>query len=122
MFDWLKRLNTRRRDAADLAEFGGREFADMGVSRAQAFTLAGMPGEVIDRVQAMGNVFGLDAAELTRARAEWVEMIETCAQCSNIPQCRRFLRQDGHPGPQGAGFCPNRAVFAEQAEARPVAA
>jgi len=115
MFDWLRRLARQSHDIREIAALDARAFADMGVSRDQALNLANMPEAVIERVQAMGHVFGHEAAELADNRAEWVQMVETCAQCRNIPQCQRFLRQDGHPGPNGAGFCPNRTVFAEHA-------
>lgn len=119
MLDWLRRLARQRRETREIAALEPRVFADMGVSRDQALNLVQMPEAVTDRVQAMGHVFGHAPAELTRKRAEWVQMVEACAQCHNIPQCQRFLRQDGHPGPNGAGFCPNREVFAGLA-ARPV--
>lgn len=115
MLDWLRRLTKQSREMREIAALDSRDFADMGVSRDQALNLAQMPEAVIDRVQAMGHVFGHEAAELARDRAEWLQMVETCAQCHNIPQCQRFLRQDGHPAPNGAGFCPNRALFNERA-------
>lgn len=111
MLGWLRRLNEQSRNIKEIAALDDRAFADMGVSRDQALNLAAMPDDVADRVQAMGHVFGQGAAELTRNRAEWVQMVETCAHCNNIPQCQRFLRQNGHPAPYGAGFCPNRALF-----------
>ena len=119
MLDWLRRLARQRRETREIAALEPRVFADMGVSRDQALNLVQMPEAVTDRVQAMGHVYGLEAAALEGDRAEWVQMVETCAQCRNIPQCHRFLRQDGHPAPNGAGFCPNREVFAGLA-ARPV--
>ncbi len=114
MLDWLRRLTEQSRNLRELATLDERAFADMGVSREQALNLAAMPEVVIDRVQAMGQVFGHEATALAHDRAEWVQMIETCAQCRNVPQCQRFLRQDGHPSPAGAGFCPNRELFAER--------
>lgn len=113
MFDWLRRLTGQNRDVIELAALDARDFADMGVSRDQALNLAAMPQAVVDRVQAMGHVFGLAPAALAQSRADWVQMVETCAQCNNVAQCTRFLRQDGHPDAPGAGFCPDRALFAE---------
>lgn len=115
MLEWLWRLTKHYREMTEVAALDGRALSDMGVSRDQALTLAAMPRAVIDRVQTMGHVFGHNAADLTRDRAEWVQLVETCAQCRNVPQCRGFLRQDGHPSPNGAGFCPNRELFAGKA-------
>lgn len=114
MFDWLRRLTTQSRDRTEIGALDARAFADMGVSREQALNLARMPKAVVDRVQAMGQVFGLGAAAMARDRAEWLQMVETCAQCRNKAQCRRFLRQNARRR-EGAGFCPNRALFAGQA-------
>lgn len=115
MFDWMRRLAKRKSDLATVAAFGKRDLSDLGVSRDQAQTLAAMPAVVPERVRAMGAVFGLSSDDLARDRVEWVQMIETCAQCPSIPQCRQFMRQDGHPSPAGAGFCPNHALFEQHA-------
>ncbi|MCC5969429.1 MAG: hypothetical protein JJU15_05730 [Pararhodobacter sp.] len=115
MFEWIRQLAKRDSDTAAVAALGARDLADMGVSRDQALTLAAMPVAVSERVRAMGRVFGVSADELARDRRDWVQMVETCAQCRSTSQCRSFMLQDGHPGPNGAGFCPNRETFAHHA-------
>lgn len=111
MFAWFQRLTRRGADIAAVAALDERDFQDMGVSRDQALTLAAMPAAIPERALAMGNVFGLTPDAVMHDRAEWLQIVETCAQCPNTTQCRGFLRQAGHPSPSGVGFCPNRAQF-----------
>jgi len=115
MFDWIRRLARQQQDMASVAALCARDLSDMGVSRDQALALAAMPRTVPERVRAMGRIFGLSPGELERDRTDWVQMVETCVRCPSTHQCRSFMRQDGHPGPNGAGFCPNRETFEHRA-------
>ncbi|KPQ07748.1 MAG: hypothetical protein HLUCCA12_04930 [Rhodobacteraceae bacterium HLUCCA12] len=117
MFEWIRRLARQDHDLATISALGERDLSDMGVSREQALNLAAMPRAIPARVQAMGRVFDLDADALQRDRAQWVNMVETCAECPHTLECRSFLSLGDFARPGAAGFCPNSAAFRGQTAA-----
>ena len=111
MRNHIRRLLQRYRDLAAIAELSERDLADLGVSREQAMHLAALPKDVESRVTAMARIFGVPQEELQRDRAEWLELLEICDTCKELPACRRLLMLGDFASPEDAGFCPNRASF-----------
>lgn len=113
---FLQQLLKRYRDLSVIAELSERELADIGVSREQALHLAAMPRDVPGRITAMARIFGIAEEALQRDRAAWMEMLEVCDGCRELPACRRLLMLGDFATPEEAGFCPNRACFDRQAQ------
>ncbi len=112
MFERLKRLWARSGEADALAALSDRDLADLGLGRDQALNLMRLPDDVPGRVAAMGAIFGLSEAELTRDRGQWEDLLHTCAACRATGPCRRFLDRGAAADPAEADFCPNAAAFA----------
>ena len=113
MLERLRRLFETRRDLAEVAMLSDRELTDLGVSRDQAMQLAALPDDVPGRVAAMGRIFGLSEAELTRDRAQWTGLLTVCQSCRELRACRKLLDRADSASPADAGFCPNWTEFAE---------
>lgn len=113
MIEKLQRLFRQYRDLSEVATLSERDLADLGVSRDQAMQLAALPDDVPGRVTAMGRIFGLSEAELTRDRAVWTELLAVCQSCRELKSCRRLLDRADAAAPADAGFCPNWTQFAE---------
>lgn len=118
MLERLRRLFTQYRDLSEVAALSERELIDLGVTRDQALQLAALPDDVPGRVAAMGRIFGLSEADLSRDRAVWSEMLTVCQSCRELPRCRKLLDQGQIAAPADAGFCPNWSQFAEVERAR----
>ena len=115
MFETIRRLWSRATDEDAIMALSDRELADLGLSRDQALNLVRLPDDVPGRVAAMGAIFGLSEADLTRDRAQWAELLQTCAACRETGACRRFLDLGAAADPAEAAFCPNAAAFAFEA-------
>ena len=113
MLELLQRLVSRHRDLSEVAQLNARELADLGVTRDQAMQLAALPDDVPGRIAAMGRIFGLTEAELSRDRAVWAELLAVCHACRELKACRHLLDRADAAAPADAGFCPNWTQFAE---------
>ena len=111
----VQRFISRYRDLEAVAALSERELADMGLSREQAMHLASLPRDVPERVAAMARIFGVTEAELQRDRNEWLELLEVCDGCHELPACRRLMMLGDFATPGETGFCPNRDVFERHA-------
>ncbi len=110
MFERIRYLWKRAADEEAVLALSERELADLGVSRDQALALVRMPPEVPERVAAMAKIFGVTEADLAGNRADWEELLTTCAACAETRICRRFLARDERD-PANARFCPNAPHF-----------
>ncbi|MEZ5752333.1 MAG: DUF1127 domain-containing protein [Paracoccaceae bacterium] len=111
----LRALAKRRRDLRDLSAMSDGDLRDMGVSRAQAMGLAALPDTVPERMTAMARIFGLSPDQLQENRAEWHELLETCAHCGALSSCARFMEYEFRTVEAAQDFCPNAPDFTARA-------
>lgn len=112
MLDRFRRFLARAADLRAVADLSDRELADLGVSRDQALNFVTLPDDVPGRIAAMGRIFGLTEADLTRDRGEWEQLLMTCNSCRELGACRRLLADADLATPTQAAFCPNSGRFA----------
>jgi pyrimidine deaminase RibD-like protein len=92
-----------------------RDLHDLGMTRAQILALATMPDDVPDRLARMAALLGIPEAELQANRAEYLELVETCAGCGSRAPCAQLLAKAEMAQAEDAGFCPNAAAFRDHA-------
>lgn len=116
MFDRVRAMLRKWQDAEAVAALDDRALSDLGVSRAEALTLARLPAEVPARMAAMAGLFGVEEGALQRNRAARLEATETCARCAQTTRCRRTLDRarvlEGSVDAADCGFCPNAGRWA----------
>ena len=118
MMERFLRLFRLSRDINELAALSDADFADMGVSRAEAMRLAELPDDVPTRVTRMAGLFGLDSAALLADRRVWHEVLQICDSCPDLGACQRFMAREDPEAPilfEDVAFCPNRSTFAAMA-------
>lgn len=107
----LKSLLNRWRDVNDTAFLTDGDFGDPGFSHDQIRRFVQRPGEISDRISAMGAIFGLSEGELRRDHAAWTQLAETCCTCSDSTACRLIVETGQPATPTDATVCANRRNF-----------
>ncbi|WP_434613740.1 DUF1127 domain-containing protein [Tabrizicola sp. M-4] len=92
-----------------------RDLDDLGMTRAQVMAFATMPADVPDRVARMAAIFGIPEADLKANYADYLELLGTCAHCTDRAACSLMLRKGDIARPQDATFCPNAPIYTERA-------
>ncbi len=111
MMERILRLIRLSRDRHDIDAMSDAELADLGVSRAEALSLAALPDEVPARVTAMARIFGVAEAALLADRGLWHEVLNRCQHCDDLAACHRFMAREAPADKDDVSFCPNRATF-----------
>lgn len=111
----LQRFLHRQRERNAVAALTEEELDDLGLSRDRALRLASMSPDVPQRVAGMAGLFGVSGADLQRDRDTWLEMLETCEDCTKLDACRRLRLLEDFATAEQAGFCPNRATLMQRA-------
>ncbi|HLQ19000.1 MAG TPA: DUF6455 family protein [Tabrizicola sp.] len=113
MFERIRALIDRLHEIQEVNSLSDRDLSDLGMTREQVLAFLKMPGDITERVSAMGRIFGLSDAQLKHDHALWVELLNTCGHCSDRSACSRLLArgQDAHSSE--ASFCGNRGAFAD---------
>jgi len=107
MLTRIRRLFGRWQQLGCAQALTDRELHDLGMTRAQIMSFVTMPAEVPDRLGRMAALFGIPEDELQSNRAEYLELLQTCACCSVSGPCARLLARGPDALTEHAGFCPN---------------
>ncbi len=110
MFDRIRTLIHRLHEVKEVNALTDRDLAELGLSRDQMLDFLAMPRDINERVNAMGAIFGVPAADLKRDHGLWLDLLSTCGHCADRAACSRAL--DQHADSADCGFCGNRAAFA----------
>lgn len=113
MFDRIRALVRRLHEVQEVNALTDRDLDDLGMSRDQVRDFLRMPTDIADRVAAMGAIFGIPEAVLKRDHGLWVDLLSTCGHCADREACARLLALGDKANPGQAGFCGNRAAFAD---------
>lgn len=115
MFDRIRRLIDRLHEVQEVKALTDRDLDDLGMTRDQVLAFLKMPRDINERVSAMGHIFGLSETALKRDHALWVELLNTCGQCTDRSACGKLLAKGEAAHPAEATFCGNRSAFADLA-------
>ena len=115
MLNQIRRFLDRLDQLKQVEALSDHDLHDLGMTRAQITAFANMPADVPDRVTAMAAIFGISADELKANRADYLELLGTCADCRQRSKCARLLNDAHLAQPADAGFCPNARVYSAQA-------
>jgi len=115
MLNQIRRFLDRFDQLKQVDALSDHDLTDLGMTRAQVTAFATMPADVPDRVAAMAAIFGIPAAELKSNRADYLELLGTCADCRQRARCARVLHDAQHAQPADATFCPNAPIYTAQA-------
>jgi hypothetical protein len=111
MFDRIKTLVDRWRDANEVASLTDRDLADLGMTRDQVEAFVRMPQDVPDRVTAMAAIFGLSEDQIKADHDGYTDLLYTCGQCKDRAACRQVLDRAATARPTDAPFCLNKTAF-----------
>lgn len=114
MLNQIRRFLDRLDQLKQVEALSDHDLYDLGMTRAQVTAFATMPADVPDRVTAMAAIFGIPADELKANRADYLELLGTCADCRQRSKCARLLNDANRAQPAEADFCPNAPVYAAQ--------
>lgn len=115
MFDRIRSLIQRLHDVTEADALTDRDLHDLGISRDQLLDFLRMPQDITERVTAMAAIFGVPPQDLKRNYPQWIDVLTTCGHCADRGACRKLLDKGTAALPDEAGFCGNRAVFADLA-------
>ena len=113
MFTRIRALLQRLVEVQEVNALTDRELDELGVSRAQVLDFLRMPRDTTQRVTAMGAIFGIPEAELTRDHAQWVELVSVCGHCADRHACAKVLAKGDAADPAQVTFCGNREAFTD---------
>lgn len=83
-----------------------RDLSDLGMTRAQILAFIRMPSDVPERVARMAARFAIPETDLTSDHALYLELLGTCATCTERSACAHLLL--GSSTTTGdATLCPN---------------
>jgi hypothetical protein len=99
----------------EVDQLSDHDLDDLGMTRSQVTALITMPADVPDRVAAMAAIFNIPANELKANRADYLELLGTCADCRQRAKCTRLLQDAGPAQPSDAAFCPNAPIYGARA-------
>jgi hypothetical protein len=115
MLNQIRRFLDRLDQRKQVDALSDHDLYDLGMTRAQVIAFATMPADVPDRVTAMATIFGIPAKDLKSNRADYLELLGSCADCRQRAKCARLLDDAHHAQPAEATFCPNAALYTAQA-------
>lgn len=115
MLNQIRRFLDRLDQLKQVDALSDHDLADLGMTRAQVTAFATMPADVPDRVTAMAAIFGIPADALKANRADYLELLGTCADCRHRAKCGRLLQDAPLAAPAEAAFCPNAPLYTAQA-------
>ena len=115
MLNQIRRFLDRLDQLKQVDALSDHDLHDLGMTRAQVTAFATMPADVPDRVSAMAAIFGIPANELKANRADYLELLGTCADCRQRAKCARVLHDTSLAQPADATFCPNAPVYTAKA-------
>jgi uncharacterized protein YjiS (DUF1127 family) len=110
MLDRLKTMMDHMRDHREIERMDARELGELGLSRGQLHEIVDTPEKVAARMAAMALRHGITTEDLESYRQDYVDLLHTCAHCSETDACRRFLNDTAAPA-EAATFCPNHAEY-----------
>lgn len=111
MFHAIRTLFDRRREARAVEALTERDLADLGMTKTQVLHFLRMPSDTPARVVAMGKIFGRKESSLKQDEAQWIKLVETCADCHDRKACALVLAKAAEATPCDAWFCPNCRRF-----------
>ena len=114
MFDRIRTMFQRRAELRQIEALSDRDLQDLGMSRSQLRDFLHMPADTVQRVTAMGAIFGRTSDDLRRDHAEWNDMLSNCGYCAERDSCSRLLELGDLAHPDQATFCDNREILAGQ--------
>lgn len=112
MLTRIRALIDRWQQIKSLEALTDRDLADLGMTRDQVRDFILMPPDVPNRVARMAAIFGIPEADLKAHHADYLELLGTCAHCTDRAACSVILRNEDVARPQDAAFCPNGERFA----------
>lgn len=115
MLNQIRRFLDRLDQLKQVDALSDNDLYDLGMTRAQITAFATMPADVPDRVTAMAAIFGISTHELKANRADYLELLGTCANCNQRRKCARLLQDASLARPADATFCPNSPLYTAQA-------
>lgn len=113
MLTRLRALLDRYAQLKTVEALTDRDLDDLGMTRAQIAAFVTMPADVPDRVARMAAIFGISEADLKANHADYLELLGTCAHCTERTACAHLLHK-GDAQPKDATFCPNTPLYAER--------
>ncbi|ESW60198.1 MAG: hypothetical protein Q27BPR15_13260 [Rhodobacter sp. CACIA14H1] len=116
MLDRIRALLDRWHQLKTVEQLTDRDLDDLGMTRAQIQAFVTMPADVPDRVARMAALFGIPEADLKANHADYLELLGTCAHCTERTACARLLHTSGARA-QEATFCPNTPIYSDRARA-----
>lgn len=116
MFDRIRTLIHRLHEVTEADALSDRDLDDLGLSRDQLLAFLRMPQDITERVTAMAAIFGVPEADLKHDHPQWIDLLTTCGHCADRGACRKVLDKGTAARAEEAGFCGNRAVFADLAQ------
>ncbi len=114
MLNQIRRFLDRLDQLKQVEALSDHDLYDLGMTRAQVTAFATMPADVPDRVTAMATIFGISNNELKANRADYLELLGTCANCNQRSKCARLLQDASLAQPTDATFCPNAPAYSER--------
>lgn len=117
MLDRIFAFLDRWRQLQSVEAFTDRDLADLGLSRDQVRAFLSMPADVTDRVGHMARIFNVPDMALRASHADYLHLLETCAECRDRASCSLALSKGDITRPADAAFCPNAPVFAARSAA-----
>lgn len=115
MLNQIRRFLDRLDQLKQVEALSDHDLNDLGMTRAQVIAFAFMPADVPDRVTAMAAIFGIPTTALKANRADYLELLGTCADCRQRSKCARLLQDTSLASPAEAAFCPNAPLYGAQA-------
>lgn len=103
----------------ELEALTDRMLADIGLTRSQLETFSRMPEDTPQRMTEMAKAVGLSETDLRARYDRYLEMLGTCAKCTDRLACARALAAKGTTARDSAySFCPNVPEFVRMAAAK----
>lgn len=115
VFERLRMMFDLWRDQREIDALSDREVEDLGLTRDQLRAFARVPMDVPERLVAMAAIFGLTEADVKRNYADYLELLEVCAQCGARRECAETLDHFTTAKPASCGFCPNSTSYERMA-------
>jgi len=113
MFDRIKALIEKWQDLKEIDAMSDRDLDDLGMSRSQVRRFAQMPGDIGERVTHMAAIFGISEADLKRDYPAYIELLESCGDCTTRKECSHILALGDAATPGQCSFCRNARAFSE---------
>lgn len=111
----IQAMLERRRQMQEAAALTPADLHDLGLSRGQLDAIMRAPETMPARMVAMARVFGLTEAQVGGGHPTHVDLLTTCATCTETRRCQRALARGDALRPDDCGFCPNAEVYEDLA-------